>query len=654
MQRLRSVWQNPWTGAGVILSFLAILFFISFQFIELIEPTQNPYTGLWSFLVLPAVLVVGLILIPIGWLLETRRRRRLFPDVHDWPRYPNVDMNNPRHRKGIMIFGLGSLLVVPLIGVSSYEGYHYTDSTQFCGQVCHQVMSPEYTSYLNSPHARVSCAACHIGAGASWYVKSKISGVRQVFAVIFHTYQQPIPTPIEDLRPARETCEQCHWPEKFFGSQLRTRVHYASDEKNTRTEIRVLVKTGGADSSQGPASGIHWHMALSSKIEYIAADKRRQVIPWVRTTEPSGRVTVYRSDGKTSLDPPPAGELRSIDCMDCHNRPTHNIQPPDRAVNTSLETGRIDRTLPWAKKVAVEALTEPYTSYEESDLKIATYIRDFYERTDPQIAELRKSSINQMIDDVRQLYRRNFFPSMNADWLTYPDNIGHMIYDGCYRCHEGKHISNDKGAIRKDCEVCHEFQLPMQVVESAKAFRQIAPAHPYELKGIHTQLKCSMCHDGGRAPSPSCEGCHQTQSLFRAGKSPVLPGLQGTPPALMADLSCDSCHDLDNPALPHAALSCTTCHEEGYDDILRQWKEDAAAARTQAVAALDGMRRAIESGEIDEQTGKPLLDQMQKALEDVDKAGPHHNPEFADAVYQQITKLASENGKQSANAGGAH
>src|SRR5213594_2406073 len=189
---MRSRWRNGCTVTGAVLAVLAVLFFISFQLIELFEASSNPYTGIWSFLILPAVLVLGLALIPLGWLLQ--RRRRL--EVDAATPLPRLDPNDPRHRRGILVFALGTLVVVPLIGVSSYRGYHYTDSTQFCGQVCHSVMHPEYTSYVDSPHARVTCAACHIGPGAGWYVKSKLSGVRQILAVTFHTYSRPIPTPV--------------------------------------------------------------------------------------------------------------------------------------------------------------------------------------------------------------------------------------------------------------------------------------------------------------------------------------------------------------------------------------------------------------------------------------------------------------------------
>ncbi len=644
MPQLKSIWQNKLTEAGTAIAVLAIIFFVSFQIIELLAPTSNPYTGLWTFMILPALMIVGLILVPVGYLRERSRRRRLYPEVRDWPKLPHFDPNNPSHRRAFAIVSGVAVVVLPLIVVASYQGYHYTEGTQFCGQVCHSVMTPEHTSYLGSPHARVECAACHIGPGASWYVKSKISGVRQVLAVTFNTFSRPIPTPIKDLRPARETCEQCHWPAKFFGAQLRTRVHYGSDEKNTRRELRVLVKTGGADSSMGPPSGIHWHMALSQKIEYVASDAQRQVIPWVRSTDNSGKSEVYRSDGINSPDPP-AGEIRRIDCVDCHNRPTHIYQPPDNAVSISLETGRIDRTLPFVKKFAVEALTTHYANREEANAGIESYIRGAYQKLDPKLAVERKASIDESIREVRAIYGRNFFPSMKVDWRTYPNNIGHMIFDGCFRCHDGKHVRADKTTIRKDCTICHEFQQPTADAAGVNTFQQTIPEHPYKLEGIHAQINCSKCHTGGRSPVPTCEGCHTIQSQFRAGVSPALPGLQPTKPGVMADLSCDSCHDLSKGAAAKVTEQCETCHEKGYGDMVEMWKSDAKTSRDKASAAIEGLRKAAESSMMPsqrQQAQRELAGRLQAALEAVDKAGPQHNTDFADAIYQQILKQCAD------------
>lgn len=635
MAQLKSIWQNRLTEIGALIAAVAILFFITFQVIELMSATSNPYTGLWTFLVFPVIMIIGLILIPLGYFRERRRRRKLFPDVKDWPRLPHFDPNNPVHRKAFAVVTLGSMVVIPLIFISSYQGYHYTESTGFCGQVCHEVMQPEFTAYSGSPHARVTCAACHIGPGASWYVKSKISGLRQVLAVTLNTFSRPIPTPIKDLRPARETCEQCHWPAKFFGSQLRTRVHYGPDEKNTRREIRVLVKTGGADSSMGPASGIHWHMALSHKIEYIAADEQRQIIPWVRSTDSEGKVKIFRSDDKTPSDPPPPGEIRRIDCVDCHNRPTHNFQPPDRAVNISLETNRIDRQLPFAKKIAVEALTEPYGNSAEAEEGIKSYIRDAYQKLDPKVAADQRGPINQVIDEVRAIYRRNFFPTMKSDWKRYPDNIGHMIFDGCFRCHDNKHVTDGRYPIRKDCGVCHEFQQGV-TVDNFGGVPATFQEHPYKLEGTHLDLNCSRCHDGGRAPVADCGGCHTTQTAFRQGKAPLMQGMKPIPPAAMADLSCDSCHDMSKGGTGKVTEQCETCHEKGYGEMAKSWIDDAKASRAKAAAAIEELRK--KGG-----AAAQIATQMQALLEQVDAAGPQHNTELADAIYQQIIKTAAGN-----------
>jgi hypothetical protein len=639
-----SLWENWLTVTGAGIAILALLFFVISQLVDVLYPVGNPYRGIWAFMVLPALLVVGLILIPAGWVLERSRRRKLFPEVREWQRFPRLDLNNPAQRRVLQIFGIGTLVVIPLIGVSTYEGYHYTDSTQFCGQVCHQVMKPEYTAYRYSPHARVTCAACHIGPGASWFVKSKISGVRQVFAVMFNTYHKPIPTPIEDLRPARETCEQCHWPAKFFGSQLVTRYHYASDENNTRQEISILVKTGGGDSSNGPASGIHWHMALSNRIEYVAGDRSRQVIPWVRATDLStGRVTVYRSDGKSPDATPPDGDMRVMDCMDCHNRPTHIYQSPDRAVSVSLETGRIDRNLPFAKKVAVEALVAPYSTTEEADAKIAEFMRAFYAKSYPELATARKSDIDQAIKEVQAIYGRNFFPSMKVDWRSYPNNIGHMIFMGCFRCHDEAHVNAQKVPLTKDCDTCHDFGVKYNAPGGVIAYVKTRPEHPIKLEGPHVPLPCSSCHSGGPAPERTCAGCHQTQSLFREGKSPVLPGLAVTPPSMMAGLDCESCHDLSQPQTPEALKKhCETCHEPGYGEMVQTWLDDAASSRAKAAAAIENYRKTAEGMTDDaaRQAALKLADQMEAALKDVDKAGVQHNPDFADAIFKRIMELA--------------
>ncbi len=248
-------------------------------------------------------------------------------------------------------------MFVVVSAAGSYKAYEFTESTSFCGQLCHTVMIPEYTAYQLSPHARVACAECHVGAGATWFVKSKLSGSRQVFATIFNTYPRPIPSPVRNLRPAQETCEQCHWPKKFYGGQLKVFSHYASDEKNTLRQVRMLIKTGGGDPATGAPEGIHWHMNIGNKIDYVAADDKRQVIPYIHVEDLQGRVTeYYAKDSTLNKDQIAKAPRHHMDCVDCHNRPTHIYVPPDQSVDQALLARRIDASLPFIKQEAVTVL----------------------------------------------------------------------------------------------------------------------------------------------------------------------------------------------------------------------------------------------------------------------------------------------------------
>lgn len=640
-----SAWENRTTAVGVVTAVLGLLALIASIITETVNPAGNPYRGIWSFMAVPTILVAGLLLIPLGWYLEYNRRRKLFPEIHDWQRFPRIDFNNPFHRKLAEIFVVGTLIIIPVIGIATYEGYHYTDSTQFCGQVCHSVMQPEYTAYMGSPHARVSCAACHIGPGANWFVKAKISGIRQVFATVLNTYARPVPTPIRDLRPARETCEQCHWPAKFFGSQLRTRFHYAPDERNTRRENIIVIKTGGGDSSNGPAFGIHWHMALSNRIEYIATDESRQRIAWVRSSSlATGRSVVYRSDGKGENDPPPPGEMRLMDCVDCHNRPTHQLHSPDRAINVSMETGRLDPKLPYLKKMGVQALVGQFASDEEADAGIEKTLREFYSKNYPDVARMHAASIDQAVSELRVIYRRNFFPDMRSDWRKYPDNIGHMTFDGCFRCHDDRHLDGAGRALTKECTVCHDFAVKAVGSDGLPGFAPMKPDHPVKLLGVHSTLNCSRCHTGGPGPETTCAGCHVETREFREGKAPLLPAMKETPPTVMAELDCDSCHDLEKPqTAAEIGRQCEVCHEAGYADMLQAWREEAEASRSKARTALDDFRKSSgwDSARADASLRR-LVEQMEDAMARVERVGAQHNTDLADAVYQRVVTLSKE------------
>ncbi|HET9531451.1 MAG TPA: NapC/NirT family cytochrome c [Blastocatellia bacterium] len=478
-------------GAALALVSLASIIFLFL--IEMFGGHGNPYLGIITYLIVPAFLILGLVLIPVGMLIERRRRRKLDPS--EIAAYPAIDLNDPRHRRRFAFFVTSTLILILMSGVGSYRAYEYSDSVAFCGELCHSVMKPEMIAYQASPHARVKCVDCHVGPGAGWYVRSKLSGAYQVYATLLEKYPKPIPTPVANLRPAQETCEQCHWPEKFFGAQLKIFNHYGYDEQNTLRQIRMLINTGGGSPTTGMVEGIHWHMNIANEITYIASDNQRQVIPWVRMKSRDGQIEEFFAEGaEMSAEDIERATKRRMDCVDCHNRPTHIYVPPDRAVNESLVAGKLDPSLPFLKAQAVEALSQPYTSTDEALRSIASSIDSFYRDNHPEAYSSKGESIKSAIAEVQRIFQTYFFPEMKVDWQTHPDNAGHYYSQGCFRCHDGKHVSKSGKVIRADCNICHtvldqsEGGTPITI--TGGSFQ-----HPIDM-GDMTGMNCTDCHSG--------------------------------------------------------------------------------------------------------------------------------------------------------------
>ena len=339
-----SLLENWVSLPGIILAASSFFAAVCLIVIDSFRGFSNPYMGILTYVIAPAFLTAGLALMAGGALWERRRRRRFLPG--EIPAYPRIDFNVPHQRRTFITVAVLTFVFLLLTALGSYRTYAFTDSVQFCGLICHTIMKPEYTAYSESPHAHVVCVDCHIGPGATWFVRSKLSGAYQVYATIANKYPRPIPTPVANLRPAQETCEECHWPRKFFGAAERMHQHFLSDEHNSPWTIELLVKIGGGDPTFGPVGGIHWHMNIANRVEYVASDKGRQVIPWVRATDlTTGKVTVYQSSEKP-LKPEElaAATPRVMDCIDCHNRPTHIYHTPVESVDLGLSTSASLRT----------------------------------------------------------------------------------------------------------------------------------------------------------------------------------------------------------------------------------------------------------------------------------------------------------------------
>ncbi len=642
------LWQNWITTTGIFVVVLAIILLLTFGLFSLITPDPNPYVDIVGYLVIPGVLVVGVILTPLGILIRSWRLRRLDPTQRLVFRFPSIDLTDARQRRAIKFLAGLTFIMLPVVGVSGYHGYHYTDSVAFCAKACHSVMQPEAVTYARSPHARVSCAECHIGEGAGWFVKSKLSGTRQVFATLGNTYPRPIPPAITELRPARETCERCHWPEKFYGAQLAEIVNFSSDEGNTRRQIQMLVKIGGGDETSGRAEGIHMHMALAGRVEYVATDEKLQEIPWVRWTNDRGEEVVYRSDGKTAADAPPEGRHRQLDCMDCHNRPAHNFRPPERSVDVALEVGRIDTTLPFIKQQAVAALVAGYPDQPTAEARISSALERFYQTRYPQVWDRRKASVTQAIEQVQEIYRTNFFPDMKVDWRTYPDNIGHKNFAGCFRCHAGNHVSDDGRKITHRCDICHTFLNPVNDHDEPTIIQEGGFVHPVPLEGPHEPLLCHQCHTGGVAPEATCAGCHRDQQGFRAATLAEFSAFQISASPMSQSVDCQGCHDGSAPLnLESIDGHCLDCHEDDgdeYEGMLARWAADLAQGRAQAEQTVLELDHWIDDhGEepwVPEANNR--LSALRQVLRRLDQVGPLHNHSAAVSIYQSVAGQAAQ------------
>ncbi len=479
----RSAFENWISLSGAVLAAASFFAFVFLFAIETFTGDRNQYLGILTFVVAPLFLITGLLAILGGWLIHRRRLARTDPDT---PRaLLTIDLSRPRDRRNFVVFLTGAFGFLLLTAFGSYETFHYTESVQFCGTLCHTVMEPEHIAYQKGEHARVACVQCHVGGGAGYYLKSKINGARQLYSLAFNKYNRPIPTPIHNLRPAQDTCEQCHWPERFTGSLERRYDHLLSDKPNTPHTFRLLLKVGGGGA--GPVGGIHWHMAKTNKVEYYATDEKRQNIVWVRTSVAGGSGHVYRK-GEFAGEPP-AEAIRTMDCVDCHTRPAHNFRAPNDLIEQAVRHGRIaPADFPLLKRHAAAALSAEYTDVPEALAKIASALQSLYPAS---------PSRDSMIAEVQQLFRENFFPLMKTDWKAYPNNIGHKNWPGCFRCHNDELLAGAASPriTQNDCNSCHTILAQGRGAQLS----QLAPegvefVHP---EGETSGLLCSDCHNGG-------------------------------------------------------------------------------------------------------------------------------------------------------------
>lgn len=435
--------RNTISLAGAVIATTMAGLFIVLLVLDGIGAIDNPYAGLLIFITIPVLFIFGLLLIPTGsWM--TARRRRTSPDSPEWP---VIDLGNPRHRTVAVLVVALTIVNVALVSMAVYGGIHYMDSSQFCGEVCHTTMEPQYVARQSWPHSKVECAQCHIGPGARALVQAKMAGTRQLFLVLTDQVPKPVQPPTALIQQPDNTCERCHATQQVRGDTLRVIREYANDEQNSEstTTLRLHVGAGSATSR------IHWHADPGRAIDFATGGEKNDTIPYVRLTEANGHVQEFVVDSARRSQFA-AASLRRMDCLDCHNRPAHTMSfTAARAVDRAVAEGRIPRELPFVRREAVAAVSEPYQTRDAGMQAIAKHLRDFYAARPGVDRRL----VERAVVGAGDAWSHNVFPAMRVTWGTYPNNLGHVDTPGCFRCHDDEHKSADGRVIRQDCELCH-------------------------------------------------------------------------------------------------------------------------------------------------------------------------------------------------------
>jgi mono/diheme cytochrome c family protein len=438
----------------------------------------------------------------------------------------------PLWRRILPYATLGLLTLAALVaGVYAWD---YTNSPEFCGTTCH-TMPPEFNAYLVSPHARVQCVECHIGRGffATRFTR-KAGDIRHIIALAFHDYQYPITA--NELRPARETCERCHFPEKFSDDSLVEIRRYGNDQDNTPESIYLTLKTGGGSSREGLGKGIHWH--IENNVLYLPADEREQDIPYVMVIDENGAGTEYISiDSDIEPSTVPAGDLKRMDCITCHNRITHLIFPPEDSLDLLLARGLVSAAVPEIRAKGVAALRSAADAESDDQaLQEIAGLGNYYQVAYPDFYASNQGLVEQAVSELTKTYRDSVFRDQRTDWMSHPNNVGHKDSPGCFRCHDGKHLNQQQEAIRLECNLCHSIPVVSHqddLVADIEIPRGREPENHLNANWIslHHEVyneSCSSCHStgdpGGTSDTTFCSNsaCHGSAWDYAGFDAPEL------------------------------------------------------------------------------------------------------------------------------------
>ena len=493
MKRILPVsFYNPLTLVGSIIAIVNLGLIVFLLIVDFLAKRPRPYSDLIILFILPLFFLIGMAFIILGIVRQWRRQKSGLPAEEQ--RLLVLDFNDQKQRRLVILLSIGFVFLTLLYAFGMFKGYEFVESDFFCSRVCHTVMGPEHRAHAFSSHGEVECSACHVGSGSQYFVLSKLKGTTELYELLSNGFPRPIPVPVKDLRPSHDICQTCHSPVYTVTDTLQGRKYYLPDAKNTEWKIALLFKVGVVRTPTDRPPLMHWHYAVAKQIEYETADPKREIIPWIRAIGFDGKARIYRTeDGNASGKDPMPEQKRIMDCIDCHNRVGHEYYPPDRILNVLLSLKVIDPLLPDIKSTAIQALEGNYTSREAAKSGIKDAIMEFYKKSYPDIATLKKAEIERVIVILKDSYDRNYDPVMKVSWKNFPSQSGHMYSLGCFRCHDGKHKSDDGAVLSKDCNLCH-LLIKHRVENKLSVLNEETYPHPVDIGDSYKEMNCSDCH----------------------------------------------------------------------------------------------------------------------------------------------------------------
>jgi nitrate/TMAO reductase-like tetraheme cytochrome c subunit len=474
----------------------------------------------------------------------------------------------PSSRRGL--FAL-LLVLTALGGVATFSAVsllNWTETADFCGR-CH-TMAPELAAYEAGPHRDVACAECHVEPGITGWIKAKMAGTRQLVEVVLGTFPTPIPPPDHaNLPSSSDTCQKCHAVEAHAVAALKTETVFAEDEVNTRQFVGLMIRPSGGDVFDVNKS-VHWHVLRT--VNFNSPDENAARIDLVEETEDDGTVEQFISQSRIRdvanaapdiADVKASERQTTMSCYDCHNRVGHPIPNPRVGLDYDLSTGAIDPSLPYIKREGMGILWNSYPDDAAADAA-ADGLEAFYQLNYPDVAQTKAAQINTAVDELKVLYRLTATPEMKVTAKTYPDNLGHLDFPGCFRCHDGGHFLVENGIVTKKtipstCDTCHTFpqigpavaslplgEPPSTHDDSLWVFNHKSVATSLDPGGTtcgecHARDYCVNCHSTGAVTvdhdematnhaaviraqgNTACAYCHQPVFCARCHTEPVLP-----------------------------------------------------------------------------------------------------------------------------------